>query len=1144
MRPRASAGCRGAAGVALCLSTERRRRGGRAGASAQPHGLRRHGPQAGRPFGARRDRGAAGVHRAAPRLRQPRGSPARGHLQHHAAGGRRAQPVRDEAGGTPGRRARSSRSSARGRPTRTSSTSGRTRRCSSRRAGNQFSARVFPIPARGRKELIVSYSQEIPGGPALRAAAARAAAGWGGLALSVALSGQAQPVEQVEQADVTPSADFELDPRFLRGGAGLRSGDLVLARVRPIPAAEADPFTLDPGARRHQRLARARASRSRSGWWGDWRGASRRRRGRRRRWRWGRSIRRRRRSSRARRGPFGEGDPKRLRERQAFGASSLEGALGWAEARAKGRPYKRVIVVGDGVATAGETAGGRARGQGSRVKAAGVERSTPWRVGGLRDEATLKRLVTAGLARDGVVADGGLDPAVLERKLTLATQFGIPVTIEGARWQWPSVLDGVQAGDEVLVYAEVPAGPAGARLRGRRDGAGARSPPEASRPLLERSWAKAKITALVGRLGDEARKGDASSEGLVREVIDVSRRYRVVSPYTSLLVLETEADFARFGLDRKALADILTVDRRPDRGGGARGAGVRAGERRDAPGAGRHERAPHRAARPDRAPACRCAPGARGAAAAAGRGGERPVRSRARCGAGEHVGREHRRLVRRRWAQPHRHRRGRRRAAAKGSGWAPWARSGTAQAAARGRGSGGGRLGGAHAVPTPQVRMGKTQVSGRLPPEVIQRIVRQNFGRFRLCYEQGLRESPSLQGLVTVRFTIKPDGSQGSVALLSSEVGRPVGTCVARAFYGLSFPAPESGLVTVVYPISFSPDGSGAPRTVAVAPIDVAPGPIEVPPPPLPPPGQAVEPPPPPRSRAPAEPYTGRFKTVMDFVGAGGAKAAIDAAYTWHREAPGDVMALVALGEALEGARETATAARVYGSIVGSLPGARGPAPLRGRAAGAARGSGHGRGDRHLRQGGGGAPRSPREPPAGGVRAAAAGRLRGRVRGGVAGQAAAVSSGAVPRRGPHPPGGPRAHRGGVDQGGAFAAGGHPDEARRGGRHQGGGALAALRAELGDRRQRRRLPHPRRARRPRVLQAADARLRRRALRRRDHGIRARVLHHPAVARGEIGAVPARGPLLRARSDGLRDGQARRSSTTTARAGSRSPSARSW
>src|SRR5262249_22506219 len=31
-------------------------------------------------------------------------------------------------------------------------------------AGNEFSARVFPIPAHGKKELIVSYSQEITSG--------------------------------------------------------------------------------------------------------------------------------------------------------------------------------------------------------------------------------------------------------------------------------------------------------------------------------------------------------------------------------------------------------------------------------------------------------------------------------------------------------------------------------------------------------------------------------------------------------------------------------------------------------------------------------------------------------------------------------------------------------------------------------------------------------------------------------------------------------------------------------------------------------------------------------------------------------------------------------------------------------------------
>ena len=64
--------------------------------------------------------------------------------------------------------------------------------------------------------------------------------------------------------------------------------------------------------------------------------------------------------------------------------------------------------------------------------------------------------------------------------------------------------------------------------------------------------------------------------------------------------------------------------------------------------------------------------------------------------------------------------------------------------------------------------MGATSVSGRLPPEVIQRIVRQNFGRFRLCYENGLRNNPNLQGRVAVRFVI---GREGDVIAASSRFG-------------------------------------------------------------------------------------------------------------------------------------------------------------------------------------------------------------------------------------------------------------------------------------------------------------------------------------------------------------------------------------
>jgi hypothetical protein len=124
----------------------------------------------------------------------------------------------------------------------------------------------------------------------------------------------------------------------------------------------------------------------------------------------------------------------------------------------------------------------------------------------------------------------------------------------------------------------------------------------------------------------------------------------------------------------------------------------------------------------------------------------------------------------------------------------------------QGFGSGHGRLGGSHSTRAPKVRMGATSVSGRLPPEVIQRIVRQNYGRFRMCYEQGLSRNPNLEGRVSVRFVIGRDGSVSNVGNGGSDIpDSGVVSCVISAYYGLSFPQPEGGIVTVVYPIMFSP---------------------------------------------------------------------------------------------------------------------------------------------------------------------------------------------------------------------------------------------------------------------------------------------------------------------------------------------------
>lgn len=118
-----------------------------------------------------------------------------------------------------------------------------------------------------------------------------------------------------------------------------------------------------------------------------------------------------------------------------------------------------------------------------------------------------------------------------------------------------------------------------------------------------------------------------------------------------------------------------------------------------------------------------------------------------------------------------------------------------------------GRLQKTHTTGSPKVRMAPPSISGRLPPEVIQRVVRQNFGRFRGCYEAGLRNNPNLTGRVSVAFTIGRDGAIGGASNAGSDLpDSAVVSCVVKQFYGLSFPAPEAGVVTVSYPISFSPN--------------------------------------------------------------------------------------------------------------------------------------------------------------------------------------------------------------------------------------------------------------------------------------------------------------------------------------------------
>ncbi len=422
---------------------------------------------------------------------------------------------------------------------------------------NEFAARVFPIPPRGVKELILSYSQELARSDVPYTLALRGLPEVGELDVAAASGGKR--VGELKRSRFVPDRDFEAGLSQENGPAsGLRHEDLVVARVRPVVRAQPDEvpsllLLFDTSASRGlgfkeqvrllgiliAGLARGAGSQTPvtiacfdQEVEAVYEGGA---------------------------GAFTEEHLRRIRSRRALGASDLNKALVWARDALKKRPAKRVILMTDGVATAGaaepEELAAAARG----LKAVGVERLDAVAVGGIRDEAVLRKLVASGLPRDGTVADGDKDPSEIGRKLTGATQSNLAVSVAGASWHWPPRLDGVQAGDEVVIYARLPASrPLRVMLGGADVPVSVANVQAEDRPLLERAAANASIARLLNRHSEA--DGKEAKARIREEIVQLSVQKRVLSPYTALLVLETEEDFARYGLDRNALSDILIVE--------------------------------------------------------------------------------------------------------------------------------------------------------------------------------------------------------------------------------------------------------------------------------------------------------------------------------------------------------------------------------------------------------------------------------------------------------------------------------------------------------------------------------------------------------------------------------------------------------
>jgi TonB family protein len=289
-----------------------------------------------------------------------------------------------------------------------------------------------------------------------------------------------------------------------------------------------------------------------------------------------------------------------LAARKPGGASDIGGALRRALDALRDRPLGRerhVVLIGDGVPTTGERRAERlARTLRKRLEDLEARVSTVG-VGSDVDARVLRKLARAGggdycAYQPGLSARGqalkllaALSGPALERPV-LSLPAGLT---EVGRRQLPTL----RAGAELLITARLAGPTAGvAVLRGtlggkpfrqlfpldlrplRAPAAGSRATQAAA--FVPRLWAQQTLE----RLADQAERATGAETARLRKrIVGLSRRYRLLSRYTSLLVLESEAMRRAFGvraLPRRLQAEAFGGDQgtKPDVSGGTPGHGL------------------------------------------------------------------------------------------------------------------------------------------------------------------------------------------------------------------------------------------------------------------------------------------------------------------------------------------------------------------------------------------------------------------------------------------------------------------------------------------------------------------------------------------------------------------------------------------
>ncbi len=244
---------------------------------------------------------------------------------------------------------------------------------------------------------------------------------------------------------------------------------------------------------------------------------------------------------------------KKLKNSQALGASRFDAPINMLERLRLKKKY-RLLVISDAVVTAGETSGTKLMQQLQSVS--WLERVDILIPSTHNDQQIAKSLAKAGKSQ-GTVASMTLSDVEIIRKLTSSVYNNIAIKVSGSKWYWPEKVEALQTNEPLIVFAERKARQ-GNKLRISVGNKHWDLTSKAANPiLLKREWVRARLNKLLS-MEDKTQDRDMKS-AFHNQIINLSVKERVLSPYTSLLVLETENDYKRYNIDRNGLADILTI---------------------------------------------------------------------------------------------------------------------------------------------------------------------------------------------------------------------------------------------------------------------------------------------------------------------------------------------------------------------------------------------------------------------------------------------------------------------------------------------------------------------------------------------------------------------------------------------------------